>query len=66
MMEQEQKSLFEKYLALWTKFYSTRTPGGDVAIAARYAAMDNMNEIKQYNDQASIDDHLAYWTKKIG
>lgn len=65
-MVQEQNALFEKYLALWTKFYSTGTLGGDVAIAARYAAMDMMNEIKQCNDQASIDDHLAYWTEKIG
>jgi hypothetical protein len=62
----QEKSLFEKYLTLWTKFYSKGTLGGDVAIAARYAAMDMMNEVKQYNDQASIDDHLAYWTKKIG
>jgi hypothetical protein len=57
---------YQKYLAIWTRYYSKNEFGGaSVEAAAAYAAMDNMNKCKCWS-HAEIDDDLAYWEQKVG
>ena len=57
---------YQKYLAIWTRYYSKNEFGGtSVEAAAAYAAMDCMNQCKNWS-QAVIDDDLAYLEEKVG
>ena len=57
---------FKEYLAIWMHHYSNTMFGGcSVETAATYAAMDNMNQIKGWN-QIEIDDDLEYLKQKVG
>lgn len=57
---------YQKYLAIWTRYYSNNEFGGtSVGAAAEYAALDCMNQCKGWS-QAEIDDDLAYWEQKVG
>lgn len=55
---------YQKYLAIWTRYYSKSAFGGtSVEVSATYAALDSMNQSKGWT-QAEIDDDIAYWEEK--
>lgn len=56
---------YERYVELWTRYYSAVEFGGtSVAAAADYAARDCMNITKGWT-QAQIDDDLVYQQEQI-
>ena len=65
-MNQTQYSAnFEKYQAIWIRHYEkAEFGGGDVRVAATYAAADSMNVVKGWS-QECISDDIAYLDAKI-
>jgi hypothetical protein len=55
---------YNKYFEIWHKRYSESGFGcGNINVAAAYAAMDCMNQVKGWS-QAEIDDDINYLAEK--